>query len=340
VTDITTYLWAIAPPLLLLAFYCWRVSPTPSFKRSLFYFSAGVASGIVALNLQIGFETLANSLFNWQRFTRNLFGATLRQFLEVAPIEEGCKLAAMMVLVSWLRKRNPQHSSHIFFYGIALCLGFTTQENYLYLSNGTASIFERVIGTPFHTLFSAPWIYSIALWETFTYVNPINRRGLALLNPYNVVYLPENISKLRYRQLIFRGWLNSLICHAVINILATAPTYSPSLAFLSYGLFPFLLWMFWRLEQLLRLIQGKQTIILVSGHTPQHRYWQRGLILFALTLGGNAIFGMFLLWQIVSPLIERNIFDQQILVFILTRTSLNIVFALIAAAIYRYLLPK
>jgi RsiW-degrading membrane proteinase PrsW (M82 family) len=340
VTDFTTYFfWAIAPALLLLAFYSWRISPTPQLKRYsagvVIYFSAGVASGILALNLQIGFETLANSLFNWQRFTRNLFGATLRQFLEVAPIEEGCKLAAMMLVIYLLGKRNPRHSSHIFFYGIALCLGFTTQENYLYLSNGTASIFERVIGTPFHTLFSAPWIYSIALWTTFTYVNRINCRGLALLNP-----LTENICKLRYRQLILPAWFNSVICHASVNLLAIAPTYSPSLSFLSYGLFPLLLWMFWRLEQLFRLIQGKPPIILVSGHTAQHRYWQKGLILFALILGGNAIFGMFLLWQIVSPLIERNIFDQQILVFILSRTSLNIVFGLLAAAIYRYLLPK
>ncbi|AFZ04375.1 PrsW family glutamic-type intramembrane protease [Calothrix sp. PCC 6303] len=328
-TDFTNYLWVIAPVLLLLAFYYWRIYPIPSFKRSLFYFSAGVASGIVALNLQIGWGILANSLFNWQRFTRNLFGATLRQFIEVAPIEEGCKLAAMMLVIYLLRKLNPPYSSHIFFYAIALCLGFTTQENYLYLSNGTASIFERVIGTPFHTLFSAPWIYSIALWTTFTDVNPTNSRGLALLNPL-----------MPYRQLILPAWLNSVICHAFVNLLATAPIYSPSLSFLSYGLFPFLLWMFWRLEQFFRLIQGKPPIILVSGHTPQHRYWQRGLILFALILGGNAIFGMFLLWQIVSPLIERNIFDQQILVFILSRTSLNLVFALIAAGIYRYLLPK
>jgi RsiW-degrading membrane proteinase PrsW (M82 family) len=240
----------------------------------------------------------------------------------------------MMLVIYLLRKQNPQYSSHIFFYGISLCLGFTTQENYLYLSNGTASIFERVIGTPFHILFAAPWIYSIALWVTFTDENRINCRGLAMLNPYKILYLPEKICKLRY------PWLNSIICHAAVNLLAIAPIYSKSLSFLSYGLFPFLLWMFWRLEKLFRLIQGKPPIILVSGRTPQHRYWQRGLILFALILGGNAIFGMFLLWQIVSPLIERNIFDQQILVFILTRASLNLVFALIAAGIYRYLLPK
>jgi len=68
--------------------------------------------------------------------------------------------------------------------------------------------------------------------------------------------------------------------------------------FLSYGLFPFLLWMFWRMEGLLQRVQRKSPIILISGFTPIHRYWQMGLALFALILGGNAIFGFFLLARI------------------------------------------
>jgi len=57
--------------------------------------------------------------------------------------------------------------------------------------------------------------------------------------------------------------------------------------------------MFWRMEGLLQ--SEKVPIILISGFTPIHRYWQMGLALFALILGGNAIFGFFLLARILSP---------------------------------------
>jgi RsiW-degrading membrane proteinase PrsW (M82 family) len=314
VTDFTIVVWAITPTLLLLAVYYLRCPFAPPLLRLLLFFAFGTISGFVALGLQFGLETLANSLFDAQRFTRNIFGAMLRQLLAIAPIEESCKLISVVVPTYYLRRRHSLRSSTVFLFAIASSLGFTAQENAIYVFNDTSSLAERIIGTPIHAMFSAPWAYVVS------------------------VNFPNQTLFKTYENLIIKAWLNSVIYHAVVNLLATAGSYSSSLRFLSYALFPFLLWMFWRLEQLLRLVQGRPTIILVSGYTWQHRYWQRGLILFALMLGGNAIFGMFLLWQTVSPLIERGIFDNQIMIFILSRSALNLVYSVIAWGIYRYLL--
>lgn len=330
-TDFTILLWAITPSLLLLAVYYLRSPSAPSLLRLLSFFAFGAISGFLALGLQFGFETLANSLFEWQRFTRNIFGAILRQLLAmplatillrrryanedgIAPIEESCKLIAVVVPTYYLRHRHSLRSSTVFLFAVASSLGFTAQENAIYVFNDTSSLVERIIGTPIHAMFSAPWAYVVS------------------------VNFPNQTLFRTYKDPLIKAWLNSVICHTVVNLLATAGSYSSSLRFLSYALFPFLLWMFWRLEQLLRRVQSRPTIMLVSAYTRQHRYWQRGLILFALMLGGNAIFGMVLLWQAVSPLIERGIFDNQILIFILSRSALNLVYGIIAWGIYRYLL--
>jgi RsiW-degrading membrane proteinase PrsW (M82 family) len=322
VTDFTLIIWAITPTLLLLAVYYLRGGDstsegyrfTPSLLRLLSFFVFGAISGFFALGLQLGFETVANSLFNWQQLTRNIFGAMVRQLIQIAPIEESCKLIAVVAPTYYLRRTYRLRSGTVFLFAIASSLGFSAQENAIYVFNDTSSLVERIIGTPIHAMFSAPWAYVVS------------------------VNFPNQTLFKTYKNSIIKAWLNSVICHAVVNFLATSGSYSSLLRFLNYALFPFLLWMFWRLEQLLRRVQGKPTIILVSGHTQQHRYWQRGLILFALMLGGNTIFGMFLLWQTVSPLIERGIFDNQILTFILSRSAINLVYGVIAWGIYRYLL--
>lgn len=70
----------------------------------------------------------------------------------------------------------------------------------------------------------------------------------------------------------------------------------PSLIhFLGYGSFPLLLWMFWRWEQLLRKVQGKSPLMLIPGNKPLVCYWERGLVLLSLFLGGNAILELLIL---------------------------------------------
>jgi hypothetical protein len=138
-------------------------------------------------------------------------------------------------------------------------------------------------------------------------------------------------------KLIPKALLNAVICHALVNVLSSTWRFPAPLRFLSYGLFPFFVWMFWRMEQLLRKVQGKSPITLISGYTSQQRYWQRGLVLFALMLGGNAIFGFFLLVRAFSPLSISQLFSRSIMWYILSHSFLNLIFGLLAWLIYRYL---
>jgi RsiW-degrading membrane proteinase PrsW (M82 family) len=301
-------LWAVVPPLLLLAYYYRRVLPRPPLLHLLLCFGVGALSGFVALSLEWGFEHLANQLVNWDRITRSLAGVALRQVVEVGAIEEGCKLGGVVLflysdrIVNSHRHHTASHPTTIFMLTIAIALGFTAQENWVYLSNDMASVSDRAIGTLVHALFSAPWGYALAT----------NRRLIAT-------------------------WVNAVICHALVNIFSTSPRYPPPLLFLSYGLFPFLLWMCWRLEGLLRRVQRKPPIILISGLTPIHRYWQLGLVLFALMLGGNALLGFFLLARSLSPLSLSQLFYPNVLWFILSRSLTNLMPGLLAWGIYKYL---
>ncbi|MEA5600841.1 PrsW family intramembrane metalloprotease [Nostoc sp. UHCC 0252] len=311
--DFSLLLWSAIPPLLLLGYYYYRVPFAPPLPKLLMFFGIGAISGLVALRLESNFETVANLVVDWGRIKRSLPGAILRQLVEVGSIEEGCKLAGVVVPTYYLQRRYRLLPSTVFLFTIAVALGFTAEENWIYLFHDTGSILGRTISTPVHAMFSAPWGYALAV-----YISSKN-------------YLHQ------HRKFIFWAWLNSVICHALINILSIACGYSRALCFLSYGLFPFLLWMFWRLEQLLRKVQGKPVITLISERTPQRRYWQRGLVLFALVLGGNAIFGLFLLANKISPLSPSKLFDSYILWFIFSRFLLNLFFGVLAWGIYRYL---
>jgi RsiW-degrading membrane proteinase PrsW (M82 family) len=313
VTDFFLLLWAAIPPLLLLGYYYCRVWLAPSLLSLLLLFIVGAISGFAALSLESIFERFANWFVDWRQLQYSLPGVALRQMVEVGPIEEGSKLAAVIASTFYLQRRYRLRPSSVFLFTIAVALGFTAQENWIYLFHGTASILDRSIGTPVHAMFSAPWGYALG------------------------IYISSHIRLYGDKKLIPGAWINSVICHALVNVLSSAWHYAPPLSFLSYGLFPLLLWLFWRLEQLLQRVQGKSPIILISGHTPQHRYWQRGLVLFALMLGGNAIFGLFLLARQLSPLSLPQLFEADVTWFLLGRLLLNLIFGVLAWAIYRYL---
>ena len=311
--------WAVGPPLLLLAYYYRRISPAPPLPRLLMFFVVGALSGLVALGLEWQFEYLANRIVDWDKITQSLAGVALRQLLEVGPIEEGCKFGSVVLLQSWNRSANEyqrfilSRPSTVFIFTIAVALGFTAEENCVYFINSTASIFDRLIGTPVHALFAAPWGYAL---------------GIASYS---------SINSGRYRGVIARAWINSVICHALVNVLSIAARYSSPLSYLSYGLFPFLLWMFWRIEQLLRKVQRRPSIVIISGCTTIKRYWQMGLVLFALMLGGNTIFGLFLLVRSLSPLSLSQLFYPNVFWFLISRFLLNLIPGIIAWGIYRYL---
>jgi RsiW-degrading membrane proteinase PrsW (M82 family) len=282
--------------------------------RLLLFFICGVISGFLALNLELAFETAANQVVNWRLIQRTFLGVILRQILEIAPIEEGCKLAAVLVPISSLQRQYRLRTSTVFLFSIAASVGFTAEENWVYLFHGfhgVASIIERLISTPVHAMFSAPWGYTLAVSIGSNYFN-------------------------RHKNFLLKSWLNSVICHALVNVFSISGRFLFPLNLLVYGLFPFLLWMYWRLEQLLRRVQGKDAIALISSRTPKQRYRQKLLVALTLILGGNAIFMMFVALRSLSLLNQSHLFDVDAM-FIVSRLLLSVIFGLLAVFIYRYL---
>jgi RsiW-degrading membrane proteinase PrsW (M82 family) len=313
VDDFVIILWATLPPLIFLGYYYYRVPLAPPLHLVFWLFLAGAISGFLALGLEYVFDTVANWVVNWQRIQRSLFGIALRQLIAIGPIEEGCKLLAVIATNAYFQRRYRLPPSSVFLFTIAAALGFTAEENWIYIYHGTATILDRSIGTPVHAMFSAPWGYALG-----RYLNTTER--------FNY-----------YKNLCVRAGINSVIFHALVNILSSAWRYSPPLRFLSYGLFPLFVWMFWRMEQLLRQVKGLRPLNLISGNTPQHRYWQRGLVLFALMLGGNAIFGLFLLARLISPLSPLQVFSPDFFWLIMSRVLINLGYGILAWLIYLYL---
>lgn len=311
--DFLIVLWATLPPLILLGYYYYRVPLAPPVSVLLWLFLAGAISGFLALGLEYVFDTVANWVVNWQRMQRSLFGIALRQLISIGPIEEGCKLLAVVTTNFYFQRRYRLPPSSVFLFTIAVALGFTAQENWIYTYHGTATILDRIIGTPVHAMFSTPWGYALG-------------RYLHATERFN-----------HYKSWFVRAGINSVIFHALVNTLSSAWRYSPPLRFLSYGLFPLFVWMFWRMEQLLRQVKGLRPINLISGNTPQHRYWQRGLVLFALMLGGNAIFGLFLLARLISPLSPLQVFSPDFFWLIMSRVLINLSYGILAWLVYLYL---
>lgn len=306
-------LWATIPPLLLLVYYYYRLPSVPSLMRLLFFFILGAISGFLALNLELVFETVANHVVDWQRMQRVFAGVMVRQLIEVGPIEEGCKLLAVLLPTYYLQRRYRFRPTSVFLFSIAVALGFTAEENWVYLFHGTGSIVERIISTPVHAMFSAPWGYALG------------------------ISIGSNIYLHRCHQNIPRAWLNAVICHALVNVLSISGRYPIPLRLLSYGLFPFLVWMFWRLEQLVRKLQGKQAIALISSCTPQQRFRQQALVLLTLMLAGNALFGLFVLAKSLSFLNPSQLLYPDVISFTLSRLLLYLSLGLLAWVIYRSL---
>ena len=306
-------LWATIPPVLLLVYYHNRLASVPLLMRLLFFFILGAVSGFVALNLELVFERVANHVVDWQRMQRVFAGVMVRQLIEVGPIEEGCKLLAVLLPTYYLQRRYRFRATSVFLFTIAVALGFTAEENWIYLFHGTGSIVERIISTPVHAMFSAPWGYALG------------------------ISIGSNIHLHRCHQNIPRAWLNAVICHALVNVLSISGRYPIPLRLLSYGLFPFLVWMFWRLEQLVRSLQGKQAIALISSRTPQQRFRQQALVLLTLMLAGNALFGLFVLAKSLSFLGPSQLLYPDVISFTLSRLLLYLSLGLLAWVIYRSL---
>ncbi len=344
--------WAILPPLLALAYYRHRLRASISLRPLLVGFLLGGLAGLVALGLQWIVEWVGNFFPLWRIGTRSLVGAAVRQLIAIGPIEEGAKFGAVLLLLGFrplqpfqnvyttlvnsasplnppiLGDFNACNSYSPQFWGArgatllyttAIACGFTAEENLIYFWNDTAPIFDRTFGVAVHTWFSAPWGYAL---------------GYVLSYPSQSVFSGINSN---WRSLLL-ALLSAIAYHALVNILAIAGGYDPPVQWLNYSLFPFFLWMAWRTENFVKRSRGKSPLVVISGSTRTERNWQRGLVLFMVMIGGNAIYSWFLLGRTVSALSLLQLLETPALqYFFLSRFTLSTIPAAIAWSIYRYL---
>jgi RsiW-degrading membrane proteinase PrsW (M82 family) len=296
-------------------------------------FLLGGLAGLVALGLQWIVEWVGNFFPLWRIGTRSLVGAAVRQLIAIGPIEEGCKFAGVLLLIALssltpltLRDINPSYSPQSWgargatlLYTIAIACGFTAEENLLYFWNGIAPVFDRTAGVAVHTWFSAPWGYAL---------------GYVLSYPFQSVF---SGIKSNWRDLLL-ALLIAIASHALVNIFAIAGGYDPPVQWLNYSLFPFFVWMAWRMENFVRRSRGELPLALISGLTRTERNWQRGLVLFLVMIGGNTIYSWFLLGRTISTLSFSQLLETPALqYFLLSRFALSLIPAAIAWMIYCYL---
>lgn len=310
-------LWAIVPPLLWLLYYGTRVRVIPPLPWVLLLFFLGSLAGWLALLLLSHAELWLAQVRWWQQLTRMLMGVTLRQLVLVGPVEEGCKLAAVALplgYIQWRYRQLPAQPGIVLLLTLVVGLGFAAQENLVYLIHGISSGPERAIGAPAHALFSAPWGYALGI----------------------ILYRPGRLALPRYRWLLLRAWWAGVACHALVNLCGNAWNYPPPERWFGYGLFPFLLWLLWQVDGLVRRSQGEPPLPLITG---RHRLWQVGLACFALILGGNTLLGLLLLARRLRFLSLEQVIttDPDLTQFLADRLVLTLIPGVIALFIYRYL---
>jgi RsiW-degrading membrane proteinase PrsW (M82 family) len=277
-------LWAVLPPLVVLTYYYLPLQSALAPAKLLLIFCFGGLSGLAALGIARGIELLAQMIFPGEG-TLHFLGEVLRQLLQVAPLEEGSKFIAVLLVLGYLGRRNwliPIQQNTVLLATIAIALGFAAEENFVYLFHHTGTVFSRVVGTPSHAFFSAAWGYALGM----------------------PIYRWSGTYKREWRSHLLTAWVGAVFYHALVNSLAIA-WHFPVWAWLVYGQFPLILWLFWRTDRFWRQVQGQRPPSLISAATPLQRARQRGLALLILGLGGNALFFWFLLGNRLNVRVGR-----------------------------------
>jgi RsiW-degrading membrane proteinase PrsW (M82 family) len=63
----------------------------------------------------------------------------------------------VIIPLFFLQRRYKFRATRIFLFNIAVALGFTAEENWIYLFHDQALPLEGITGTPVHAMLSAPW---------------------------------------------------------------------------------------------------------------------------------------------------------------------------------------
>jgi RsiW-degrading membrane proteinase PrsW (M82 family) len=262
--------WAIGPPWLLLLFYARRMRAAPKGLGLFVLFCLGGVAGLVALGMEWLIMLGSEQLPGGRAFNRELLGHILRQVLVIGPVEEACKLAAVVVPIGLLLKRYhrvPAQPSTVMLAAIAVAMGFGAQESLLYLLSGRGTLVDSLLRAPFHALFSAPW--GLAL-------------GIALCR-LNWQLVPGSSR-------VVKGWITGALCHAALNSLVYA---SLRQRWLSWLIFPWVLWLWWQSEGMVARAQGDPLPRLVTATTLGRQFGQRAVVVGIMFLGGNALLGLY-----------------------------------------------
>jgi RsiW-degrading membrane proteinase PrsW (M82 family) len=262
--------WAIGPPWLLLQVYARRMRAAPQGLGLFVLFCLGGVAGLLALGIEWLIMLGGEQLPGWRAFNRELMGHILRQVLVVGPVEEGCKVLAVVVPIGLLLKRYqrvPAQPSTVMLAAIAVAMGFGAQESLMYLLNGRGTLVDALLRGPFHGLFSAPW-------------------GLAL----GVTLCRRNGDLASGSRRVITGWIAGALCHAALNSLVYA---SVRQRWLGWLIFPWVLWLWWQFEGMVARAQGDLPPRLVTATRLLGQLGQRMVVVVIMGLGGNALLGLY-----------------------------------------------
>lgn len=143
-------LLSLLPPLLFLLYILGADSKEPEpYEMILFALGLGIVSTVPASLLEGLLDFIP--IFGHEGF----FGAMITSFIQVAPVEEACKLAVILLFV-W-RNRNFNEENDGIVYVTMSAIGFAMFENIMYVFQGDSlqavvtSIGRGVTSIPLHT---------------------------------------------------------------------------------------------------------------------------------------------------------------------------------------------
>jgi RsiW-degrading membrane proteinase PrsW (M82 family) len=280
----STLVWGLVPPLAVLLIYQQRVKAAPSLKGLLVLFGCGMLAALLATGVAWIFDWIVQPLPHLRLWHQSMIGMMIYQIGVLAPIEESCKLLAVvmpMMWVIWRYEKIPAQPSTVFLATIAVSAGFAAQKSLLLLWTGRWLVVHHLVSTMMQVWCSLPW-------------------GLAI--GFGIVRLlwHQDYAK----KLALHGWVAACICHASWNCIwllseqpgqlnLIAPWLKISPHHLRYGLFAWGLWLWWQTEGMLARSRNETAPQLTTGTNIQQRLSSYGLIVIAICLGSIALTSLF-----------------------------------------------
>ncbi len=345
----STVVWGCVPPLSILLLYYRRVRSAPPLKGLIGLFGVGIFAGLLAWGGEWLALTGVKSVLMLKHMpavaTQNpLHPASfeslmLRQIGLIAPIEEGCKLAGVVLPLMVVIRRDqrlPAQPSTVLLATFAVAMGFAAQENTLAIWHNPGVIVNRTIGAPMHALFSAPW--GLALGFSLSRIIPHTTEQLSQsnrLHPPNQVIRSDKLT--RPYKLTIRAWVTACLVHAGSNCWVYLSQVI-RMSWLVYPLFAWWLWLWWQTEGMLARSQGELAPKIITATGWAERCRERSLAITLLGIGAAAINtlrdlgnGTLLIWEL------RSTWEPSTLWFVGKELLQAVILSAIALYLFRYL---